>query len=67
MKNYKEIVNHFETIETVTVAANGKTVIITGYLDDKSFMNGFDSLSCIYDHNEVATEVAEKISYFIGV
>ena len=65
MKNYKDIVNHFENIETVMIEADELTLRVTGYIEDKSFMNGFDTLTVKYDHKEVAKEVRRKVSYFI--
>jgi hypothetical protein len=62
-KSYQDIVNHFKDIQTVMIEADNLTVRVTGYDNE----NDFDAMRVKYNHSEVATEVAEKISYFIGV
>lgn len=62
MKNFKIIVNEFDKIDDVIIQPNGKSVRVRGSKDGK-----FTDCYVDYAHKEVAQEVAEKISYFIGV
>lgn len=62
MKNFKEIVEHFDTIDDVIIQPNGTSIRVRG-----TKHNDFADAYIDYTHKEVAQEVAKKVSYFIGI
>jgi len=58
--HYENIVNSYKTIKDVQVS--GKKVIVTGKILKITQVNTYT-----YDHEEVAKEVAKRVSYFKGL
>ena len=60
MKNYKNIIEHFDKI--IEVKQDKLSVTTTGIKDNKE-----SNYISLYKHEEVAKEVATKIEYFKGI
>lgn len=60
--NFKDIVNKFEVITAVNTHSVNPVLAVTGYIDGEIKSEKFE-----YKNYKVMLEVAEKLSYFIGV
>lgn len=58
--SYQDIVNEYDTIRCVSSTEN--YVHVTGYIDNELSRQTF-----IYDHNQVAQAVAQKVQNFVGI
>ncbi len=59
---YLDIVDQFDLINNVEVKSSEKTVVIYGVRNGQSY-----TYRKSYQHLKVATEVAKRVKYFIGV
>lgn len=62
IKNWKDIVNKFDTIDDVTIQPNGKSLRVRGKKDGK-----FADVYTDYNNKEAAKGVHDKVATFIGI
>jgi len=62
MKNWKEIVRHFDTIKSVDVHNEKPVIAVTGIKKGK-----LTAIKAEYTYRPVALEVSKKVSNFIGI
>ena len=62
MKNFKDIVNSFDIITTVSLHSTESKFAVIGKINGEIIGKVFK-----YNNYEVAKQTSEKISYFIGI